>query len=141
MKRFLLDTNIISELVRPSPNENLLSWLSEQDEGSIYLSVITIAEIMRGVAKLDNGKKKDTLFKWIKNEIPKKFLGRILDFDQESAFLWGKWQGEGDRTGKPNSIMDTQIAAIAAKFELILVTRNIKDFSSIPIECFNPFST
>jgi len=139
MKRFLLDTNIISELVRPSPNENLLSWLSEQDEANIYLSVITIAEVMRGVAKLDDGKKKEALYHWIQKEISKKFLGRILDFDKESAFLWGKWQGEGDRAGKPNSIMDTQIAAIAAKFDLVLVTRNTKDFSLIPVECFNPF--
>ncbi len=74
-------------------------------------------------------------------KIPKKFLGRILDFDQEAAFLWGKWQGEGDRSGKPNSIMDTQIAAIAAKFDLVLVTRNTKDFSYLPVECFDPFLT
>jgi len=139
MKRFLLDTNVISELVLSSPNKNLLSWLTEQEENRIYLSVITIAEIMRGVAKLDDSKKKKTLYKWVQNEIPKKFMGRILDFDQEAAFLWGQWQGEGDRIGKPKSIMDTQIAAIAVKFKLTLVTRNTKDFTTIPVKIFNPF--
>lgn len=141
MQRFLLDTNIISELVRPEPNENLISWLSAQDDRTLYLSVITMAEIMRGIAKLDDGKKKNKLYNWVKNEIPKKFEGRIFDFDQESAFVWGTLQGEGDRSGCPKPVMDVQIAAIAVRYGLILVTRNVKDFSLFDVEIFNPFES
>jgi len=139
MERFLLDTNVISELIRPIPNANLLNWLSEREEETLYLSVITIAETMRGVSKLDDGNKKTRLLDWIKKDISKRFSGRILDFDKKCAFLWGKWQGEGDRVGTPYAIMDAQIAAISEKFGLTLITRNTKDFSNFPIKIFNPW--
>ncbi len=139
MERFLLDTNVISELVRPRPSGKLLSWLSEQPNEVLYISVITLAEIMRGVFKLENGSKKIKLHVWVRKEIPKKFSGRILDFDQEAAFLWGEWQGEGDKIGKPYAMMDAQIAAIAARFELVFITRNIKDFSHLPIQLLSPW--
>jgi predicted nucleic acid-binding protein len=140
MERFLLDTNIISELIRPKPNENLIGWISEQKEENLYLSVITIAEIIRGISKLDNGKKKERLLNWVGKDVSQRFSGRILDFDEKCAFIWGEWQGEGDRLGTPYAIMDSQIASISFRFELTLVTRNTKDFKKLPIKCVDPWS-
>lgn len=139
MERFLLDTNVISELVRPKPNEKTISWLSTQPNETLYISVITLAELMRGVSKLETGNKKLKLNEWIQKEIPNQFDERILDFDKKCAFLWGQWQGEADKLGIPYPVMDIQIATIAARFELTLVTRNIKDFKNLPIQCFNPW--
>ena len=140
MEQFLLDTNIISELIKPAPNANMTSWLRQQDSESLYISVITIAEIMRGVARISESQKKSKLMSWVRKEIPKQFEGRILDFDHIAALLWGEMQGEGDRVGAPKPVMDTQIAAIAKRFGMTLVTRNEKDFCSLSIEVFNPFS-
>ncbi|MBX2809791.1 MAG: type II toxin-antitoxin system VapC family toxin [Cellvibrionaceae bacterium] len=139
MGKFLLDTNVISELVRPQPDKNLLAWLSQQQEKHLYISVITLAEIMRGVSKLDDGNKKSQLLNWMKKDVAKRFSGRILDFDETCAFLWGKWQGEGDQQGIAYPVMDTQIAAIAFRFELTLVTRNTIDFEKLPIKYINPW--
>ena len=139
MVNYLLDTNIISELTKIKPSEDVMNWLSNQSEISLFLSSITIAEIMRGVSRLEDGKKRNKLMQWVQEEIPNKFYGRILDFDMKCAFLWGKWQGQADKKGRPFSVMDGQIATVASRFGLTLVTRNTKDMIDLPVKVFNPF--
>ena len=139
MERFLLDTNIISELVRPAPNPNLTNWLIQQSSESLYISVVTVAEIMRGVAKLSSGQKKTKLTNWVRKEIPKQFNDRILSFNQNAALILGEIQGEGDRLGRPIALLDAQIASIAIQFGMTLVTRNEKDFQNLSVSMINPF--
>ncbi len=139
MERFLLDTNVISEVVRPTPSENVIDWMAQQPNDALYLSVITIAEIVRGVSRLVEGKKKATLMQWIDKDLTRQFKGRILDFDFKSSELWGQWQGDADHKGRPFPVMDLQIASIAHRFGLILATRNTKDFYQLPVDTFNPW--
>ena len=137
--RFLLDTNVISEIVRPSPCKSVVSWLKAQRDDALFLSSVTVAEIMRGVSRLNNGKKRDKLLTWVRQDIPNRFSGRILSFDTKCAFLQGAWQGEADKQGCSFPAADAQIAAIAVRFELVLVTRNVKDMARLPVKFMNPW--
>ena len=139
MKKYLLDTNIISELVKPTPEPRVLAWLETQPENSLFLSAVTIGELAKGVAALEDSKKKVQLLHWLKTAVTHRFQERILPFDEQAAILWGEWNGKGKKSGKSFPILDSQIAAIAARFECILVTRNTKDIDGLPVEIFNPW--
>lgn len=139
MKNYLLDTNIISELIKPTPSTIVMQWLLAQPETSLFLSSITIAEIVRGGIRLKESKKRNKILQWARQEIPNKFSGRILEFDTECAFLWGEWLGKADREGQGFTVMDVQIATTATRFGLTLVTRNVKDMSRLPVKWFNPW--
>ncbi len=139
MTMYLLDTNIISELVRKKPAEAVLDWVRLQPEETLHLSVITIAEIMRGVSKLVESERKTRLINWVWKELPARFESRIIPFNTECAYCWGDFQGRADRSGTPYSMMDLQVAVTAIHHELVLVTRNVKDFRGLPVDVFNPW--
>jgi predicted nucleic acid-binding protein len=136
---YLLDTNIISELISPTPNENALNFITKLDETKIYLSVVTIGEIQFGIERLQEGVKKERLKSWLFNDLLNKFDGKILDIDVKTMLTWGKINQRLKSIGKPLPIMDSLIGATCMTHLLTLVTRNEKDFQNLNIQILNPF--
>ena len=136
---YLLDTNIISELISKTPNKKVMAFISDLDEERLYLSVITIGEIKSGIEKLDDGKKKETLLHWLENDLLIRFHNRIVEIDIEVMLQWGKIHTELKKMGKPLPVMDSIIGSIAQAKNFILLTRNEKDFKHLDIQMINPF--
>lgn len=136
---FLLDTNVLSEVRRPQPDPNVLTWLDQVDEDRVYLSVISIAEIARAVALLESGKRKTELAQWLENDLPIRFGGRVIAVDMPAALVWGQLMAAAKNGGYALSVMDGWIGATAQAKELTLVTRNTKDFENLGIALLNPW--
>jgi len=98
---YLLDTCVISELVKPQPDRKVVEWVRRQDETALFLSVVTIGEIEKGIARLERSRRKQLLRDWVDNKLSRRFSGRILSFDYETASRWGRISGEAGRKGKP----------------------------------------
>lgn len=137
--RLLLDTNILSEVTRPAPDPRVLEWLDKLDEDRSFISVISIAEIRRGVALMDEGRKRDALAEWLARDLPQRFEERVVHVDEPIALTWGDLMGLAKRRGRGLSSMDGLIAATAAAKNLTLATRNTKDFEGFGIELLNPW--
>ena len=136
---YLLDTCVISELVREEPDSTVVNWISGMPETSLYLSVLTFAEIHKGIEKLPESKRKDKLHKWVNADLRARFKGRILDLNLNVATKWGQIQGQAERRGKPMSLIDGLIAATAISNDLIVVTRNTKDMEQSEVALINPW--
>ena len=137
---YLLDTNILSELMRPRPNMDVVNWLDNQFANELYISSITIAEIHLGIALLADGKRKKALTLAADSAL-KDFTVNQLDFTEKSALIYADIVSKRTKMGRPISVEDAQIAAIALSNKTVLVTRNINDFDSIDgLDIFNPFS-
>jgi predicted nucleic acid-binding protein len=137
---YLLDTNVLSEVRRPEPDSHVLDWLDQVDEDRVYLSVISIAEIARGVALLDAGRRRDELAAWLTHDLPLRFEARLLPVDSQAALSWGRLMGEAKRAGRGLSVMDGWIAAMADVHDLVLVTRNIRDFEGLGLHLLDPWT-
>lgn len=135
MTRYLLDTNIISNVVKSRPSESLLAWMSRQRDEDLFIASLTVAEILRGVLEKPRGKKRDALDKWFSGpEGPQAlFAGRILSFDDKAGLIWARLMVEGKTAGKPRSGLDMIIAAVAGANECVLVTDNEKDFAGLQV--------
>jgi hypothetical protein len=131
--RYLLDTNIISNIVKPSPSQSLTSWIAEQNDEDLFISSLTVAEIRRGVLEKSAGKRRDQLEAWFFGpEGPQAlFAGRVLPFDEGAALIWASLMADGKAKGTPRSALDTIIAAVAEANGCIVVTGNEKDFAGI----------
>jgi toxin FitB len=136
---FLLDTNVVSEWVRPQPDRNVISWLAEVDEDRVFISVISFAEIRRGVEMLAAGRRRERLATWLAEELPVRFEERILDIDRHVADTWGVVMARGQKIGLTLGSMDAFVAATAEAHGLILVTRNVKDFERLGISLLDPW--
>ena len=136
---YLLDTCVISELVKVSPNSNVLDWLQETPTERLYLSVITIGEIGKGLTKLPDSKRKDLLANWL-NLLLEDYQNRIFSIDLTVAENWGVLQGRAEKMGIAMPSIDGLIAAIAYTHNLVLVTRNVSDFEASGIPIKNPWS-
>jgi len=136
---YLLDTNVLSEVQRPKPEEQVLAWLDQVDEDRTYLSVISVGEIARGVEQLDDGRRKVALKHWLDVDLTGRFGNRLLPVDRETALVWGQLMVEAKRAGRGLPAMDGWIAASAVRYGLTLVTRNTADFAGIDIELLNPW--
>jgi toxin FitB len=136
--RYLLDTNILSEIVKPAPSPSLLAWMGERNDGELFISALTVAEIRRGVLQKPRGKKRDALEAWFAGpEGPQAlFAERILTFDEKAALVWAGLMAEGKAKGRPRSALDTIVAATAQANGCVVVTGNEKDFSGV--EVLNP---
>src|SRR6266404_6920908 len=139
MSGFLLDTNCISELVRPKPDRRVEAWMDAADETMLYLSVLTLGEIRKGGAGLAYGKRRTHLETWLKVELPGRFSGRILPIDAAIADRWGQLAAESKRKGKAFSIIDGLLAATALHHDLTVVSRNSSDFANTPVQVLNPW--
>ncbi len=138
---YLLDTCLISEFVAKQPNQQVLDWLDAQVPEALYLSVITIGEIAKGISKITAYKRKESLTNWLNEILPNRFEQRILSIDVSTMVLWGNLVGQLEQNGRPLPVMDSLIAAIALQNSLSLVTRNEKDFAGTGVVIVNPWSS
>lgn len=139
--RFLLDTNIISNVTKPAPSEALLAWMADQSDQDLYISSLTVAEIRRGVLERPAGKRRQQLEAWFSGpEGPQAlFAGRVLPFDEKAGLVWARLMADGKARGRPRSALDTIIAAVAEANECIVVTDNERDFEGA--EIINPLKS
>ncbi len=136
---FLLDTNVVSEWVKPKPDPAVVAWLAEADEDRVFLSVVSLAELRHGIDRLAAGKRRRGLDTWLREELPLRFEGRVLPVDQAIADRWGELVARRDAVGRPIAVMDAFIAATASVHGLTLVTRNTADFQLVVRQIVNPW--
>ncbi len=139
MSGFLLDTNCISEVISPQPDQRVVDWLEAANEQVLYLSVLTLGEIRRGVALLAQSKRRTRLEAWLEVELQARFSGRILPIDAVVADRWGLLAAEAKRKGKPLAIIDGLLAATALEHNLTVVSRNTSDFANTHVAILNPW--
>lgn len=139
MSGFLLDTNCISEIVRLKPEPRVIDWMEAVDESLLYLSVLTLGEIRKGVAGLPQSKRRTHLESWLELELRARFSGRILSIDGLVADRWGLLAAPAKRTGKALSTIDGLLAATALCHNLTLVSRNIRDYTNTQVPVLNPW--
>jgi len=137
---FLLDTNVISEWVKPQPDLNVVAWLAEVDEDRAFLSVASLAEIRHGIELLPAGRRRHRLEAWLEEDLPARFEGRILDIDSRVAARWGVFMSRGKKAGRPLGTMDAFFAATAEVHGLTLVTCNTRDFEALEVTLLDPSS-
>jgi toxin FitB len=136
--KFLLDTCVLSEFIKPQPNKHVNDWMKNISEADLLISVFTIGELRKGIDKLDAGKRRQKLNLWFE-EIMNWGNGRILTFDKSSAKNWGTLVAQLELKGRSMPIIDSMIAAIAMTHECHLVTRNVNDFIDVNIPVLNPW--
>jgi hypothetical protein len=136
---FLLDTNVVSEWVKPAPSSQVAAWLNEVDEDQIFLSVASLAEIRRGVELMEPGRRRDRLIEWLTGALPARFEGRILDIDRRIADTWGALMARGRKAGLNLGSMDAFFAATVEVYRLTLVTRNVQHFRPLGIPVLDPW--
>jgi len=139
MSAFLVDTNVISEVLRPAPDVRVAAWAQAVSKESLFLSVVSFGELRKGLAIMPASSRRNQLAKSIDELIPVWFAGRILPMTQKIAERWGILEGQRQLAGRPLHVPDAQIAATAIEHELILVTRNVKDFELLGLTVFNPW--
>jgi predicted nucleic acid-binding protein len=136
---FLLDTNVVSEWVRPRPNAGVMAWLAEADEDGVFLSVVTLAELRHGIERMAAGQRRRRLNEWLANDLLFRFEGRVLPVDVTVADSWGRLTASREASGRPISVADAFIAATAAVHGLTLATRNVADFERT-VRTISPWS-
>ncbi|MFN0024777.1 MAG: type II toxin-antitoxin system VapC family toxin [Parvularculaceae bacterium] len=133
--RYLLDTNIISNIGKPIPSGKLIAWMAARDDDDLFIASLTVAEIRRGILEMPAGKRRRQLDAWFSGpEGPQElFAGRVLSFDEGAALIWARLMADGKSTGRPRSALDTIIAAVAQANGCVVVTDNERDFPKIEI--------
>jgi predicted nucleic acid-binding protein len=131
--RYLLDTNIISNVTKPSPSTALIAWMAEQADNDLFISALTVAEIGRGLLEKPKGKKRALLEAWFTGpEGPQAlFAGRVLPFDAKAGLIWARLMADGTAKGRPRSALDMIVAAVAEANDCVVVTDNEKDFTGL----------
>ena len=139
--KYLVDTCVLSELIKDKPDSNVDNWFYSKSEDSLYISVLSFGELRKGTSKLsENSKKKAMLLDWIAG-LEERFAGRIVDINLEVAENWGHIQSELEKKGRSLPIIDSLIACTAITHSMIVVTRNTKDMERSGVELINPFVT
>ena len=133
---YLIDTNVISELRRKQPDANVVAWFEHCAAQSLFLSVLTLGEIRKGIERLEDAKRRQVLVDWLHVELPTFFLGRILSVDAQVADRWGRLQNDA---GRPLPAIDGLLAATALQHDMTLVTRNVNDFNGLGLSVINPW--
>ena len=136
--KYLLDTCVLSELIKSQPDKQVSTWMANINEADLFISVFTIGELRKGIDKLAVGKQRQKLNRWFQ-EIMDWSEGRILIFDKMAAKNWGMLLAALELKGRPMPIVDSMIASIAATHDCVLVTRNIQDFIEVDISVLNPW--
>lgn len=137
--KYLLDTCVISEVVKQKPDNKVLEWLQNQDETNLYLSVLTFGEIEKGIEKSANAERKKRLRLWVEEDLKQRFENRILPIDMQTAIKWGGIQGKSEAAGKPLPAIDGLIAVTGLVNNCIVVTRNTSDMQQSSVELYNPW--
>jgi tRNA(fMet)-specific endonuclease VapC len=136
---YILDTNVVSELVAREADQKVTNWIDSIDSESVFLSVITIGEIKKGIEKLPDSKRKKTLASWLEEDLLVRFRGRILPLDIPVLLTWGRLVASLEKEGKPLPAIDSLLAATSAQTGFTLVTRNTGDFEPTGISVFDPW--
>jgi len=137
---FLLDTNVLSEPLRPEPDRLVVEWLDGVDEDRLFVSVILFAELSRGIKLLAAGRKRERLENWLDMELTERFNERIFDIDRDIALIWGDVMATTRAAGLALAPMDGFLAATCLRHDLVLVTRNEKDFAGTGVRLLNPWN-
>jgi len=137
--RYLLDTCVISEVIKPRADKNVISWMRNQDEESLFLSVLTFSEIEKGIEKSPDEARKRKLKLWVEEDLKKRFEGRILPINIDVSIKWGSIQGNAELLGKPMPAIDGLIAVSGVVHNCIVVTRNVSDMKQSSAELLNPW--
>jgi toxin FitB len=137
---YLLDTNLLSELVRLQPNPGVVDWVDQASEDQLFISVLTLGEIRQGLAGLPRGKRRTRLEGWFEADLRARFSGRILAVDSEVADRWGMLAAEARGKGTPLPVIDGLLAATALCHSLAIVTRNEQDFLRAKVPVVNPWT-
>lgn len=133
---YLIDTNVLSELRRKNPSASVVAWFSQRPPVTLHISVLTLGEIRKGIDGLADEARRMKMLDWLETDLPAFFTGRILPVDAQVADRWGRMVAAA---GRPLSAIDSLLAATALAHDLILVTRNVKDFADIPLQIINPW--
>ena len=141
MSGYLLDTNCVSEAVKLRPDPQVLEWLESVDESLLYLSVLTLGEIRKGLANLDQGRRRTQLEAWLEVDLRDRFHKRILGVERAIADRWGALTGEAKRRGQSVPTVDGILAATALHYNLTVVSRNASDFARAQVAVLNPWAT
>lgn len=136
----VLDTNILSELMKPSPAERVVAWMASQTTQSLYTTSITEAEILHGVMLLPSGRRRSAFETAAKEMFREEFAGRVLSFGSDAAFPYARIAVERRRAGRPISHFDAQIAAIARSAGATVATRNVSDFEGCGVKIVDPWN-
>jgi predicted nucleic acid-binding protein len=136
---FLLDTCVISELVKPKPSRGVIEWITSCHEQNLFLSALTIGEIQRGVSKLPESRKKKDLQSWLDHELVHRFGGRIVPIDARVSQMWGRIQAESESHGIKMPVIDCLIASTAIVHDMTVATRNVDDMKPSGVKLFNPW--
>ncbi len=135
----LIDTNVLSELMKAKPAVEVLSWIDQQPAGQLYISSITVAEILYGIARLPDGKRKTAFADLAKLMFDEDFAGRILPFDTDAAIRYASLAAASEAKGRVSDMADAQIAAIAALYDAPVATRNVRHFDHLGVSVINPW--
>lgn len=140
MNGFLLDTNVVSELVRPNPDARVVQWVQSTQESLLYLSVLTIGEIRKGISALPAGNKRILLESWLSNDLTLRFTNRILAVDEAVAERWGVIAANAAAIGAPLPVIDGLLAATALQHDLAFVSRNLSTLHVDGLSTLNPWT-
>lgn len=136
---YLLDTNVVSEAVKPRPEPHVVTWLAAQPRATVYLSVLTLGEIEQGIVRSPDPVRAARLARWLEEELLPRFHGRLLPVDATVMKTWGQITGRALLQGRPIAYMDSLLAATAIVHGLSLATRNIGDVAALPVRTINPW--
>ena len=136
---YLLDTCVISEVIKREPNKNVIAWLQAQDEANLFLSILTFGEIQKGIQKHPDQTRKKRLQLWLEEDLKKRFDNRIIPIDLKVVTHWGTIQGAAELIGKPMVTIDGLIAVSGLTYNCIVATRNIADMEQSTAVLFNPW--
>ena len=139
--KYLLDTCIISELSKKRPNSKVIKWIRGQHEQDIYLSVLTLGELQKGITKIVDSRRKQELLEWLESDLPQRFDKRILLVTDAVARKWGEIQGVTEQQGQKMPVIDSLIASTGLTYNLEVATRNIDDMKASGVQLFNPWES
>ncbi|MDL1988850.1 MAG: type II toxin-antitoxin system VapC family toxin [Deltaproteobacteria bacterium] len=137
--KYLLDTCVVSELIKKNPNKQVVKWISGTTETNLFISVLTIGDLHKGIEKLPESRKKGKLHKWVNCDLKERFKDRIINFDLQVATIWGKIQARSESAGKALPAIDGMIAATGIANDLIIVTRNTSDMEISGASLLDPW--
>lgn len=137
--RYLLDTNVVSELAKPAPSARVTQWIESLSALDTAISVLTIGELSQGVRTMRSSSRREQLAEWVETAVPRQFLGRMLPVDERVAIEWGRLSAEAKGAGRPLPVIDGLLLATAAVHKLTFVTRNEGDCAGRGVETLNPW--
>ena len=137
--KYLLDTCVLSELIKKNPNPRVVKWISKIRETNLFISILTIGEIHKGIEKFPESKKKEKLHKWLNHDLIERFKNRIINFDLQTATTWAKIQAQSELSGQALPAIDGLLAATGISNDLIVVTRNTSDMEISGVTLLNPW--